>query len=87
MESEVERLIEQVTSLPSDQQRRFRELLASNTSRPPEQSREDDFKQQLLRSGLLREIEHPVQTGTSSRQPRADIQCEPLSETVVQERR
>lgn len=87
MASELDRLVEQVTALPNDQQRRFRELLDANGSRPPASSPEESFKQRLLRSGLLCEIKRTVPTASTPRHPRVDIPGEPLSETVIKERR
>ena len=87
MASELESLVEQVAALPNDQQQRFRELLDTNPSCQPATSPEASFKQKLLRSGLLREIKHPAQTAAAPRPPRVDIQGEPLSETVIKERR
>jgi hypothetical protein len=87
MASKLERLVEQVAALPNDQQRRFRELLDANATCHPAPSPEESFKQRLLRSGLLCEIKRPVPTTSSPRPPRVHIQGEPLSETVIKERR
>ncbi len=87
MASELERLVEQVVALPNDQQRRFRALLDATASCQPAPSPEEGFKQRLLRSGLLCEIKHPAQSASSPRHPRVDVQGQPLSETVIKERR
>ena len=87
MASELERLVEQVAALPNEQQHRFREMLDASTSCQAATSPEASFKQRLIRTGLLRAIKHLSQTASSPRQPRVDIQGEPLSETVIKERR
>ena len=87
MASELERLVEQVAALPNDQQRRFRELLDAAAPCQPAPSPEEGFKQRLLRSGLLCEIKRPAKKASSPRYPRVDIQGQPLSETVIKERR
>jgi hypothetical protein len=89
MATDLDKLIQEVQSLPADQQRRLREVLdqnlAAGSSGGP--TAEEQLQQRLFADGLLSEIKPPNARTTSARNLRVDIQGKPLSETVVEERR
>lgn len=87
MATDLEKLLEQVESLPADQRQRLRQLLDADTRTMPIQTAEDEFKQRLLKRGLISEIKRPSKNSSSTPRRRADIQDKPLSETVIEERR
>lgn len=90
MPTDLEQLVSQVRSLSPDEQRRFREVLdeqfASDTA--PAQPTEEEFKRQLVETGLLKQIKRPARNPESFRswEP-VTIKGKPLSETIIEERR
>lgn len=90
MATDIEKLIEEVRSLGTEELRRLRRVVDERLS-PPAVSpgaQEDEFKRRLIEAGLLKEIRTPVRDSDAygDRTP-VPIQGKPLSATVVEERR
>jgi hypothetical protein len=94
MKANFERLWDDVRGLSSDELRRLRNLIDALLAKPALQggtlSRQDQVELDMLRDGLLNRIPAPMTEeqvkAFQQRQPVA-IEGEPLSETIIQERR
>jgi hypothetical protein len=91
METEIDKLLQEIRLLPPDDQERLRQALdeeAAPSGEREELSAEEEFKRRLVRAGLLKTIKSPV-TDLTSYQDRKpfEIQGGPLSETIIEERR
>jgi hypothetical protein len=94
---EFSHLMESISGLSPDQLRQLRRELDDKlaTATPPESSpltpdqlRDQEVQRQLFAAGLLSEIKPPVRDLAEYRNRRAvPIQGEPLSVTVIQDRR
>lgn len=87
--SEFAHLLSSVHTLSPDQLRRLREeldnTLATTTGNTPS---EGELQRRLVDAGILSEVKPPITDLTPYRNRRAvPIQGEPLSETVIRERR
>ena len=60
--------------------------LLAGSLRDDEAAREAAFDQALLAAGLITHIPPPRDPSKAER-PRIQVQCEPLSETIIRERR
>ena len=86
MAASVEELVQQVRSLPRDDQRRFRELLDAPQAETKAPMTEEQFLEHLLRIGMISEIKRPDRTASPRPFNRIQIEGEPLSETIIRER-
>ncbi len=86
--TDFERAVELVKALTAAEQRQLRDLLDEWLAPPQNQLTEDELAQELLREGILDHVPPPITDlkPYQNRQP-VDIQGEPLSETIIKERR
>ena len=87
----LEKVIEEVKALTSDEQRQVRELIDSlltTSDAAPEVSLEDRLDQLLLEAGVISEIPPPITDFTpyQNRKP-IEVKGKPVSETIIEERR
>lgn len=91
MPADIEELIQRIRSLSPDDQKRLRQALDAETAPAAlaaERRAEEEFKQRLLKAGLLKEIKPPVTNLTPYRDRKPfEIEGKPLSETIIEERR
>ena len=90
MATKLERILQDVQALSPEDQQQLCRLLAETlpTFQAVAPATEATFQQQLVAAGLLREIKRPAVTQMpSARCPRVTVQGEPLSATVIEERR
>lgn len=89
MSTDLDRLIHAIETLSEDEQRHLRDLL---NERLPAMS-EDEFEQQLLRQGVLSHVPQArdqsklAERELLERFPPLRIESEPLSETIIKDRR
>jgi len=84
----LEKVIEEVKALAPEELRQIRDLIDSILvdSTPP--SSEDLLNQRLLASGLIRRIPPRIITsGSQNRFSPIEVEGEPVSETIIRERR
>jgi hypothetical protein len=93
MATDIEKLLQEIRSLPAEDQNRVREALRDAEAAEPagpmdEAAAEEEFKRRLVKAGLLREIKPPIRDLTPylDREP-FEIEGKPLSETIIEERR
>ena len=67
--------------------RRLRLAEPENESTPPRPMTEDEFQRHLLASGLMTSLPTPADPGSRPSFPPVAIEGEPLSETILRERR
>lgn len=91
MATEMDKLLQEIRSLPPEDQERLRKALdeeAAPSTEFDEHSAEEEFKLRLLRAGLLKHIKPPITDLTPYRDRKPfEIQGKPLSETIIEERR
>jgi len=91
MATDIEKLLQEIRSLPPEQQQQVREALDEQTSPTvpmDEASAEEEFKRRLVKAGLLREIKPPIKDLSPYRDRKPfEIEGKPLSETIIEERR
>jgi len=90
MATKLERILQDVQALSTEDQQQLCRLLAETlpTFQAVAPATETTFQQQLVAAGLLRAIKRPATTqGASARRPRVTVQGKPLSATVIEERR
>jgi len=93
MATDLEKLLQEIRSLPPQDQKRVREALDEEQEIPPatpmdEAAAEEEFKRRLVKAGLLREIKPPIKDLSSYRDRKPfEIEGKPLSETIIEERR
>ena len=90
MAADIEKILQEVKALSPEKQQHVRQVLdeALPSTRASGPATEEEFQQQLVDAGLLREIKrHDVRQVPPQRRKRVDIQGTPLSETVIKERR
>jgi hypothetical protein len=91
MAIDAERLLQEIRSLLPEEQRRLREALDAEgaaAGEPDEASAEEEFKRRLVRAGLLKQIKPPITDLTPYRDRKPFvIEGEPLSQTIIEERR
>jgi hypothetical protein len=85
---------EQMAALRRELDRKMASAMPSATSRPAQPppssatpTSEDDFKRQLLRSGLMTSLPTPADPAARPAFQSVEIDGEPLSETIIRERR
>lgn len=87
--NEFNQLRHTITALPPDQLRQLRDdidrELAEAATRPS--LTEEEFKRQLLASGLMTSLPTPSAPATKRAFRPVRIEGEPLSETIIRERR
>lgn len=91
MASDLRKLLEEIRSLPTEDQERLRKELEAQRRQPADSeaaSGEETFKQRLLQAGLLTRIKTAVSDPSvyGDREP-CEIQGAPLSATILEERR
>ncbi len=84
----VEQMIQQIKTLTDDEQRQIRVLLEAGTPEPAETTAEQErkFAEHLLAIGMIDHIPKGYPEGYVEPPPIV-IQGEPLSETIIRERR
>lgn len=89
MATDIERLLHEIRELPPEEKSRVRQALNEATPRELDAaSGEEEFKRRLLRAGLLKQIKPPITDLEPYRDRRPfEIQGQPLSETIIEERR
>jgi hypothetical protein len=90
MATDLQKVIEDVRSLPAEDQRRLRDVLDEQLGAAGRQFEPDEarFKQELVKAGLLKHIKPPVRDLAPYRHRKPlQIDGPPLSETIIQERR
>ena len=87
--STVEKVLEEVKTLTPGEQRQVHTLLNSlleNQAHP--QTAEGEFHQMLLQKGIISNIPNPADDADEDDEfEPVDVQGQPLSETVIEERR
>lgn len=84
----LEKVIEEVRALAPEEQRQVRDLIDSLLVDSATPSPEDLLNQRLLASGLIRRIPPRVVTSESPvRFKPIEVKGEPVSETIIRERR
>ena len=86
--TDFEKVVELVKELNPAEQWRLRDLLDVWLAPPQAPLTEEELAQELLREGILDHVPPPITdlTPYQNRKP-VDIQGEPLSETILKERR
>jgi transcriptional regulator of acetoin/glycerol metabolism len=85
--SNLDQVIEEVKALSPDDQRKLRDLLDRLLAPAPQMS-EEEFERHLLAKGVISEIPPPITDLTPFQNRKLmEVKGEPLSETVVEERR
>jgi hypothetical protein len=92
---EFHHLLESINALPPEQMEQLRRELdrkrgpyREREQQPPRQPMsEADFKRQLLESGLMTSLPTPADPAARPAFPPVKIEGEPLSETIIRERR
>lgn len=90
MVSGIEKLIEDIRSLPPTDKRRIRDVIDLELAKHSSslESGEDEFKRKLVEDGLLKASKPRVTDLGPYRDRRpVEIQGQPLSQTIVEERR
>jgi len=85
----LEKVIEEVKALPSDDLRKVKALIDSLLQAPSaEMSPEGQLDQLLLQAGVISEIPPPITDFTlyENRRP-IEVKGKPISETIIEERR
>jgi hypothetical protein len=85
----LEKVIEEVKALPSDDLRKVKALIDSLLQAPSaEMSPESQLDQLLLEAGVISEIPPPITDFTpyENRRP-IEVKGKPISETIIEERR
>lgn len=84
----LERVIEEVKALTPEEQRQVRDLIDSLLADSMSPSPEDLLNQRLLASGLITRIPPRIITSEShDRFSPIEVKGEPVSETIIRERR
>lgn len=87
MSTTVEKIIEQVRSLPPDEQRHIVEQLnAIVPSLPGDEEIEERVERQLAAEGLI-SLPEPSENGIDDDWEPIEVQGQPLSEMIIEERR
>lgn len=82
-------LLAEIQKLPVDEQRRLLETLAQSVggqSAPRPSMSEDEFAQHLLSQGIITHLPTGITDGDDDFEP-IEVEGEPLSETIIRERR
>jgi hypothetical protein len=82
----LEKVIEEVKSLTLDEKRKLHTTLSELLTSP--HPTEDDFKQAMLKAGLLNSIEpREVDLESFKNYKPVEVEGKPVSETIIEERR
>lgn len=90
MASGIEKLIEDIRSLPPTDKRRIRDVIDLELAEWSSSSEggEEEFKRKLVEDGLLKAIKPRVTDFAPYRDRRpVEIEGKPLSQTIIEERR
>ena len=91
MATDIEKLLEEIRSLPPEERHRLQEALEdvpAARAAMDKTSAEEEFKRRLLRAGLLKQIKPRVTDLAAYRQRRPFvIEGMPLSQPILEERR
>jgi hypothetical protein len=86
--STLTRIIEEVKTLTSEEQRQLQELLDPLLKKQPSQQIEEDLERKLLEAGLLSKVKVSVLDSERYRNYKpVAVKGKPVSETLVEERR
>jgi hypothetical protein len=86
--SNLDRLIEEVKTLTTGEQKSLRKMLDELVSTGAPQMTEDEFEQRLLEKGIISRIPAPITDLTPYRNRKLiEVKGKPLSETIIEERR
>ncbi len=81
----LDRLLEEVKTLSSDEQRQLRDTLDAWLR---DEQPEDRLERRLYEEGLLSEIKPPIPSSASTKRLKpVDVRGIPVSETIIEERR
>ena len=80
------KVLEQITTLEADELQEVRRAVQERLASTEERNKHARFYQALVASGLIREIKNPPAADVPERRL-AEVQGEPVSETIIQERR
>ena len=84
----IERVLEEVRALTPGEQRQVHTLLNSLLENPHPKTTEDEFLQMLLQKGIINNIPTPADDADEDDEfEPIEVQGQPLSETVIEERR
>jgi hypothetical protein len=84
----LDRLIEEVKTLTSDEQRSLRDIVDELLAKNAPQMTEEEFEQHLLEKGIISRIPPPITDLTPYRNRKLiEVKGKPLSETIIEERR
>lgn len=83
--SSVAQILEDIEALPEDEQRQLHDALGQRLN--PPQMTEEEFADMLARKGIIRRSDRSKATPPDQRVKPVPIKGEPLSETVIKERR
>ena len=88
MATDLQQLINDIRELPPDDKARLRAALDEEGDVTDASDREAEFQRRLVEKGLLKRIKPPVSDlePYAEREP-FEIEGEPLSETIIEERR
>ena len=86
--SNLDRIVEEVRALTTDEQRALRERLDSLLGSPQSEISEAEFEQRLLERGIIGSIPPPITDYEPYRNRKLiEVKGKPLSETIIEERR
>lgn len=87
-QSEFSHLLSSVHTLTPEQLRQLRKELDSKLAAATEEAAAEDLQRRLVDAGVLSEVKPPITDLTPYRNRRAvAVQGEPVSETIIRERR
>jgi hypothetical protein len=86
--SNLDRLIEEVKTLTSDEQRSLRDIVDELLAKEAPQMTEDEFERHLLEKGIISRIPPRIRDASfyANRKP-IEVEGKPVSEIIIEERR
>lgn len=84
----LDKVLEDVQTLTPNEQFRLREMLDALLQKQSDQAKQEELDRRLLAAGLLTRIPPPITDFTPyERWQPVEIEGEPISETIIRERR
>lgn len=84
--STVEKLYQEAMALPPDDLQRLIEMLSQAEPATPEMT-EEEFQMRLMSEGIISELPRPLAEREKEEFRPIQVQGQPLSETIIEERR
>lgn len=85
-QAKLARILNEVSTLEREELYRIQEAVQAQLTRPLGDGAEERFLQAMLEAGLITDIKHPDRSRSRER-PLVPIAGEPISETIIEERR